>query len=425
VNNATRIGLLVVAALVVCAYLILRIENLTVGRQPGRRYYVVLPDAQGLATRSPVLLRGVRVGRVTALDLVGDEVHVEVVIEGTVTMREGMRAQVSSVGLLGEKQLTLTAGPKDAKTLEPGAKIPGEVAVSLDEVLARMGSIGANVQDATKSLRDVFGDPGGHQRVSTLIDRLNAFLKRLDRLLGRNERAIDDTFEDVRASAATARRLAQGLEGLPAGAGVGGGGEVAESTGSMLRRTLENVEQITGTVRAGEGSVGKLVQDAHTTEQLDEALGAVSWVSRTQLWAYARAEAQARHGRARALVGLDVRPPVPGFLRFEAISGPEDAALSFSLQAGAQVAFASVRAGLIQSLPGLGLDGFALGDRLRLTAEIWDIARAELPPHGRLEGAVGLLPWLSLVTGWDDPLSSERSSFFLGGSLHLGKKTNP
>ena len=49
-------------------------ENLSVGGQDGKNYLVTLPNAQGLADKAPVLLRGVRVGRVNGLALEGEQV---------------------------------------------------------------------------------------------------------------------------------------------------------------------------------------------------------------------------------------------------------------------------------------------------------------------------------------------------------------
>ena len=76
----------------------------------GRRrqlYSVWLPDAQGLDDKAPVLLKGVRVGRVTGLDLSGEGVRAEILVTERVQLREGTRASVSSVGLLGRE----AAGP--------------------------------------------------------------------------------------------------------------------------------------------------------------------------------------------------------------------------------------------------------------------------------------------------------------------------
>src|SRR5215216_4435569 len=100
-KNAVLVGAIVLVALLIGAYLILRIESLTIGSKPGRRYVVELSDGQGLAQRSPVLLRGVRVGRVLALSLEGEIVEAQIIIEAGLQLREGTQAQVSSVGLLG------------------------------------------------------------------------------------------------------------------------------------------------------------------------------------------------------------------------------------------------------------------------------------------------------------------------------------
>ena len=148
-SPAAKIGALVLVALGVAGYFIVKIQSVSVGKGEGRRYVVRLAEAQGLADRAPVLLKGVRVGRVTELQLTREGVRVNILIAAEPPLHEGATAQVSSIGLLGEKQLDLKEGDLRRPVLPAGADIQGTVAISLDVVLARLAGIADDVKEVT------------------------------------------------------------------------------------------------------------------------------------------------------------------------------------------------------------------------------------------------------------------------------------
>jgi phospholipid/cholesterol/gamma-HCH transport system substrate-binding protein len=428
-KNAVRIGAVVLVALLITVYLILRIESITIGRKPGTRYVVELSDGQGLAQRSPVLLRGVRVGRVVALGLEGEIVESQILIEANVQLREGTRAQVSSVGLLGEKQLTLTPGPADAPFLPPGARIPGDISPSLDDVLNRIGEIGADVQAVTAAVRESLAGPQG--RVWVLVDDLSAVAKTIDRIATANEGALTETLVELRRSARALAETSRGLSQLlvpPEGVG---GSEGAPSSGPKLLEAIEHLESIAEKLDTGQGTLGKLINSDATAEKLNGALESTtsltSALAHTEVGLTLRGEYLRRPRAPRALVGLELRPPAPAFLRLEAISVPPHPGTPdgfarptvFSVQAGWRLRALSLRGGLIESRAGLGADLRFWARRFRLTTEVWDVSREGLLPHVRMEGAVSPLPWFSIISGADEGLNPGRRSFFVGGAIEL------
>jgi phospholipid/cholesterol/gamma-HCH transport system substrate-binding protein len=455
VNAATKVGALVVVGLVLAGYFILRIESESVDGERGKHYRVRMADAQGLIDKSPVFIRGVRVGRVVKLRLDGDSVLGELLLRPEVVLREGAAASVSSVGLLGQKQLVVNQGPAEAPELAEGTELEGSVSMTLDEVIARLGEIGQDVKDVTSSVKMAVATPETERDIQETLRGMSGVVTQVETALEQNQGELRATAKSVerfaRATADIVHRLdaflAANHVGAPEGTGGSGRGEVSTLV-SRLNATAANLEDITGRVQRGEGTLGELVVGdggdlGEGVRSLQEGMGqlssAVGALEQTRVSLGLRGDWLAGRNQAKGFLQLQVQPGGNGFLRLEAVGEPfglqsehpdEGGALvrsyqgplAFSAQLGMRVWPAlGVRAGLTESRLGAGLDAFLFDDRLRLGVDAWDFGRGNLRPHVRVEAAWTLYAPLYVIAGWDEPLNLDRglSSGWIGAGLWL------
>jgi phospholipid/cholesterol/gamma-HCH transport system substrate-binding protein len=237
-------------------------------------------------------------------------------------------------------------------------------------------------------------------------------------------------------------------------------GNIRELT-ERLQVSADNLNQITGKIAAGEGSIGKLVNDETTVDNLNETLdsieGGVATLNETlgryrryQLDVALRGEALASTSESRMAFGFDLWTTDKRFFRIEGVDMPygrtrtttENVTITYpdgteesytettlkttdKLGINAQVGYRMfpqtiIRAGLIESSGGIGVDhSIKLWDRpMTLIFEAWDFARPDdESAHLRLEGRYFLTKHIFLSAGWDDPLVSERSSVLFGGGI--------
>jgi hypothetical protein len=73
-----------------------------------------------------------------------------------------------------------------------------------------------------------------------------------------------------------------------------------------------------------------------------------------------------------------------------------------------------IRGGILENQAGLGLDFFAARDKLRFTAEIWDLGR-DPDPHAKLRMQWNVTGRFFVTGGWDDFLREDLRGFYLGG----------
>ena len=115
------IGVVVVAALVLVVVGVLRVNTLIA--LYGRHYDAIFAEAGGLAAGSPVVVSGVKVGRVDTVRLAQRGVDIHFALTNShVTLGDQTRADIKVSTILGEKALVLTSA--GGGSLKSGQTIP-------------------------------------------------------------------------------------------------------------------------------------------------------------------------------------------------------------------------------------------------------------------------------------------------------------
>lgn len=134
------IGIAVIAALLVAAF---KVEHLPlIGG--GHTYAVAFSEASGLKSGDEVRIAGVKVGKVTSVDLAGDHVRVEVRLDRGVALGSQTGASIRIKTILGQKFLSLE--PAGTGRLAPGSEIPLSRTVSAYDVVEAFSDLSTTVE---------------------------------------------------------------------------------------------------------------------------------------------------------------------------------------------------------------------------------------------------------------------------------------
>jgi phospholipid/cholesterol/gamma-HCH transport system substrate-binding protein len=228
-----------------------------------------------------------------------------------------------------------------------------------------------------------------------------------------------------------------------------------------LQVSADNLNAITTKIASGEGSIGKLINDETTVDNLNQTLDSIEdgvvtlnetmgRYRRFNLELGLRAEALATTSESRFTFGFDLWTTNKRFFRVEGVDMPygdvrtdtEFVTIEFDdgstesytettikttdrLGLNAQVGYkvlpnTVVRAGLFETTGGFGIDHAVKVARrpLIFIFEAYDFGRPfDESAHLKLEGRYFVSPHLFLTAGWDDPLVSEKSSVLFGGGI--------
>lgn len=118
----------IAASLVLCLLYLFGVALKTPLTEPRVHVTVTLPRSGGLYEGSEVTYRGVRVGRVTGLDLTDDGVRARVRLDGSAQIPADARPRVRSLSPVGEQYIDFQPTKDDGDYLEDGDTVEGTAA---------------------------------------------------------------------------------------------------------------------------------------------------------------------------------------------------------------------------------------------------------------------------------------------------------
>jgi phospholipid/cholesterol/gamma-HCH transport system substrate-binding protein len=156
----------------------------------GTTYTAKFTEVAGLRPTNEVRVSGVRVGKVTGIELDGDEVAVEFRVDD-LFIGDTSTASIEIKTLLGQKYLALR--PKGTRPLDPHTAIPAQRTQTPFEITGALEKLGKTVDEIDTeqlassfgTIADTFGDTGPHVR-GTLngLSKLSKTIAGRDRELG-------------------------------------------------------------------------------------------------------------------------------------------------------------------------------------------------------------------------------------------------
>ncbi len=209
-----RVGLFFVLGL---ALLWITFESLNGGHVFKERGYTLVArfhNLKGLQKGDDVLMAGVRIGAVSNTLLAGRQAEAMLTIDPGVRIADDAVATVATSSLLGTNHLEVSFGTAGAPPLKPGATIKTRETIDMNEVIAKLGSLGDRMEQV---LNDIGQNFKGGGKNGNLFSNLN---------------------------------------------------KLVNEDGPKLTATLSNLQAITGKIRDGQGTIGKLINDDQLNQQL-------------------------------------------------------------------------------------------------------------------------------------------------------------
>jgi phospholipid/cholesterol/gamma-HCH transport system substrate-binding protein len=491
-----KVGIFVLAGIALLVYFSVRIGALKMpGEEEGYRVSVLFESIAGLQAKAKVRYAGIPVGIVEQIDLVNDRARVVLLLRPDVRIRRDAAVEVGTMGLLGEKYINIRGGTPQAPYLKDGDTIEGAEPVSIDQIVGSINAVGRDIKAITESFRDVVGTEEGKLALHRILENIENLTRNLSEMVAANRRNMDEMLENIRVLTADLRELSQEHK-----ADIGStftavstvASELEQSMPQILRHlesilletdrilstnrsnvdmsmdnirrasarleeTMESLRNITERLERGEGSLGKLLTDETThenlntsltalTETLEEANGFLGRLSDYETRLGYRGDFLAEYSKWRNVVSVQIQPKQDKYYLLEFVDSPfgkrtiQDTEITtessltgtehltihkeeikdtflFSMQIAKQLRWLTVRGGLIESTGGVGADLDLFRGRLRLSLEGFDFGDDERRIHLRALTSVRFADYFQLGLGWDDPLNDETSSYFISGGL--------
>lgn len=247
----TKLGIFVVLA-VFAAWAIIETLGSADIFSHGKHVSALFDSAQDLKAGDRVKMAGVEIGRVEQITLADNKVSVSMKLREGVKVKTSSKASIKFAGLMGQNFVSLDFGsPADNKLVEDGAVLmSNDEHGDLNEVIARLNSVASGIDNITKNFAG---------------DEIKHMFGALDDILTTKKDSIKNTLDSVegitgqiRAGKGTVGRLiyedtlyASALNTV----------SNLENTASSARELIASARSVVDDARAGKGTIGKLLTD--------------------------------------------------------------------------------------------------------------------------------------------------------------------
>jgi phospholipid/cholesterol/gamma-HCH transport system substrate-binding protein len=438
-----KVGLLVIVVSALIAAMSLKLT-----RGPGmlagsKRYHFLIDDASGLVPNSAVRMAGIKVGIIEEIKLEDGKARVRILLNSDTPMTTSGYVALRSQGILGDKNVELFQGNPTDPTLANGSEIRrAETGGSLDDVMQQVGKIAGSLTQLADNLTKATSGAGDSQSpVGRIILNIEKVSADLAKMTGNNGDKIDEIIQRV-------QNISRSIDELISDEGPDGFKVAWQNAVDSLKRvdrSLQNIEEITDKVNRGEGTVGRLINDESTVDELNTAIENVNkflgGAQRMETSFDFHTEYLTESEAAKSFLGVKIQPGLDRFYELHIVDDPEGVTTAtrtetttdggptttvdsrttnrsktkFTALFGKNFYDFTIKGGLFESAGGIGLDYHLFNRRLRLSLEAFDFQDTNIRAFARYN----VLHGLYLIGGVDDALDDANASAFAGAGLFL------
>lgn len=397
-------------------------------------YYTILQDASGILEKTHVKTNGVTIGKVTKISLSRDATRVDLEVEKEVFIPEGSKIIVRTVGFLGDKFIEI----KRPSNVENGVGPNGFIAQATDasdlqEVISLVGSIAEDIKKVTTNLSGVLGDQQGQNTMANIVDNFRQFTGDARGILEDNRDDLREMVSNIREFSAVMKETMNPenrdrIERILAN---------FDESMEEVKGATENINLISEKVEKGEGTLGRLINESDTVDDIQGALSDLRQVLAPIAQVRIAVDTHSfvrRDDTTQTYFNLlfRTRPDsfyVLGFTDFtdrtidtstQVIDGDnsdgttriresivDQKALRFNAQIGKRWGPIGARLGLFESTGGVAGDLYLWNNRFRAALEVYDFADKDSPlrdfAHVRAWASILFFNHIYAMAGIDDP----------------------
>ncbi len=444
--NLLRMPEFKVGALVLIVSALIATMSLKVSEDPSymgtsKEAWFFIDDASGLVKASQVKMAGINIGVIKDVLLENGEAKVIMIIKSDIPLSKSARIEIRPNGILGDKHVEVIAGDSRDPPLRNGEQIlVVDDRASVDRLIGEvskitksLSAVAENIKSATEGDTD---KPLG--RIVHNIEQLSGDLAELSRDRKEQVGEIIDNVHDITSTL-------DDLVNDDSPDGLKTAWKDALHSLKRIDKTLKNVEEITDKVNRGEGTIGKLINDETTVDELNSAIqgvnGYLDAANKIQTSVDFHSYYLANGNVTKSFLGLTIQPGLDRYYEIGVVDDPKgviettDETITtggtsvtttnqkrFHNKVKINALFAknfydfTAKGGIIENTGGVGLDYFLFKRKLRLSLEAFDFSSLKIRASGRYD----LIRGIYVTGGGEDLVSTAGNrSAFVGAGVFL------
>ncbi len=431
--NPLKVGLLTLAAMASVVVMSLKITQNQSGFGKHITYQTKLKDASGIFEKTPIKVAGINAGRIKSIELENSEALITFEIVDKIKVTPNAKLKIKSVGLLGDKFIDMDLGDQQGERLAEGSRIPTEGGEGLDNLAKDASQVLKEVKEIAATVKESLRDDEGRNMIKQIVSNINDMSASLKRITTGNEDKINKIIDDIEA---VSSQLAHETDRYQKDSLMGDLAKVGPIL-DKVDAAMSDLKLIVSDVKDGKGTVGKLLRDDAVVDQVSQTLSSVNRlvnrINNIEADIGLSTGANTRTG-SDTRFDIDIYPAPERFFRLGIVTnefGPETeretdtytsvnggaetktsvrkvdkSEFKFNFQIGRRIQRWGLRAGLIESTGGVGLDYYIPDYGIRFGTELFDYQK-DAGPNLRLVTEIKIWNVLFARVAGEDLISKD------------------
>lgn len=408
--NPLKVGLLTLLAMASVVVMSFKITQNQSGFGKHVTYQTVLKDASGIFEKTPIKVAGINAGKIKSIELENSQALITFEILEEIKVTPSAKLKIKSVGLLGDKFIDMDLGGQIGDRLPERSMITTETGAGFDGLATDASAVLKEVKEIIATVKESLRDEQGRNLIKEIVANINDMSASLKRITTGNEDQINKIIQDIEA---VSSQLAHETDRYQKDSLMG---DLAK-LGPILDKVdvaVSDLKTIVADVKEGKGTVGKLLRDDAVVDQVSQTLSSVNRlvnrINNIEADIGISTGANTRLG-SDTRFDIDIYPAPERFFRLGVVTndfgpqtetekdtytsvngGPETktsvrkidkSEFKFNFQIGRRIQRWGLRAGLIESTGGVGIDYYIPDYGIRFGSELFDYQK-DAGPNLRL-----------------------------------------
>lgn len=436
-----KVGLLVLVVASLIAFMSLQVSDDPSYMGRSGEAWFLLKDAGGLVKGSAVKSAGIPVGIIKDIKLQDGQARVDMTIRPDFKLYTSASIEIKAQGILGDKHVSISPGSDTEPPLEKGGQILNvKDGGSMDKLLEQIGSITGSLKETARVLEEAVTNDGTRNHIlGRIVSNIEVVTKDLSEMTTQNKEQIGDIVDQV-------DRITKSLDDVLNGEGEDSLKDQLKRTMARMDNAMKNIDEITEKVNKGEGTIGRLINDEDTIDELNTAIegvnGFLDTAGKTQTGLDFNSVYLGDIGDTKTTVGIKLQPGLDRYYYIGIVDDPagvlEETDTTTTPGGGApttvnerkiwrnkikfNVLFAktfwdfTVKGGLMENSGGVGFEYNLYRDKLKLSVDAFEFSELNL----RAQLQYNIWKGIYVLGGVTDILNNgDKYSNYVGAGLLL------
>lgn len=435
-----KVGALVVVIGGLIAFMSMQVSDDPSYMGRSKKAWFLLPNASGLIKGSAIKSAGIPVGVIKDIRLQDGLARIDITVKSDVGLTRSATVQLRSNGILGDKAIEVNPGVLGDPELEDGGQIVNvKSGGGLDDVMTQVADIAGSLKDVSANLKEAISEDGTNKHIlGRIVQNVEILTRDLAQMTSENKEQIGEIVDQVHDITSTLDELINDESDK-------GFKKTWKNTMARLDNSMKNIEDITNKINKGEGTIGKLISDEQTAEDVSSAIEGISGLvdsankitTGIDFNSYYLNEVKG----ARTAIGVTIQPGLDRYYYLGLITDPAGVVetsntkitsggntveteevktykskTKFTILYGKNFFDWTLRGGVIDNTGGIGIDYNMLNYKLKASFEAFDFEKLQL----RASLNYKLFYGIYLTGGYNDMLDKrDARSAFVGAGVFL------